>query len=193
MTWDLIGYLLCVISGFVFFVSRNWRWSLISLALLYPGGFLLLYSYWPFEQAAILLVGGWMGVAVLGATREEKPVESEERDAGVVFRVFLFAILFLVARSGAEGAGTWIPGITFEGAAAGILLVGLGMVRTGIVSEPLQIVISLLAVLAGFTWVYAFVEASSLMTALLAVAGLGLAVVGAYLASYSETLPVEDR
>ena len=186
MDWELAGLILCTFSGLVLFVSRNWRWNLLSLSLVYPGGFMLLIDHWPVEQSAILLVGGWMGAAVLGATRQADDFQQPARDAGVVFRLLLFSLLLLVAWSASEGAGVWIPGISQEAAMAGILLAGAGMVRTGIVREPLQIVLSLLALIAGFEWVYAFVESSALMTALLAVVNLGLAVTGSYLAAFTD-------
>lgn len=185
MDWELAGLILCTLSGLVLFVSRNWRWNLLSLSLIYPGGFMLLIDHWPVEQSAILLVGGWMGAAVLGATRQADDFQQPARDAGVVFRLLLFSLLLLVAWSASEGAGVWIPGISQEAAMAGILLAGSGMVRTGIVREPLQIVLSLLALIAGFEWVYAFVESSALMTALLAVVNLGLAVTGSYLTAFT--------
>ncbi len=174
------------------FTSRNWRWNLAALALVYAGIFLLLFDRWPLEQAAIKLVGGWMAVAVLGTTVNKSTEERVLQDAGTIFRMLVYTLLALVSWSVAQRAGVFFPDITFESAFTGLLLSSAGMVRSGIVKNPLQLVLSIMLALAGFEAIFSFVNTSSLMTALLAVVSLGLALIGADLAAKSDTILEAD-
>jgi hypothetical protein len=69
------------------------------------------------------------------------------------------------------------------------LLVGLGLLHLGITSDSFQVIIGLLTVLAGFEIMYAAVESSALVTALLAVVNLGLALAGAYFMNIDQEKP----
>jgi hypothetical protein len=63
----------------------------------------------------------------------------------------------------------------------GLLLIGMGLLHLGITTYVLRVVIGLMTVLSGFEILYATVEGSVLVAALLAAINLGLALVGAYL------------
>jgi hypothetical protein len=62
----------------------------------------------------------------------------------------------------------------------GLLLIGLGLLHLGITSESFRVILGLLTVMTGFEILYAAVESSSLVVALLVVVNLGLAMAGAY-------------
>jgi hypothetical protein len=62
-----------------------------------------------------------------------------------------------------------------------LLLIGMGLLHLGITARILPVTIGLMTVLAGFEILYASVEGSVLVAALLAVINLGLALVGSYL------------
>ena len=57
----------------------------------------------------------------------------------------------------------------------------MGLLHLGVTDRILQVTIGLMTVLAGFEILYAAVESSTLVTALLAVINLGLALTGSYL------------
>jgi hypothetical protein len=65
-------------------------------------------------------------------------------------------------------------------ALGGLLLIGLGLLQLGITSDSFQVILGLLTVMGGFEVLYAAVESSVLVTALLVVVNLGLAMAGAY-------------
>ena len=48
---------------------RDWRWSIILLALQYLGMFVLTLQHWPLSMASVKVVAGWMSAAILGMTR----------------------------------------------------------------------------------------------------------------------------
>jgi hypothetical protein len=188
MAFPAIGLFICLIATAILLVVRNMRVGLAALSLIYLGVFFVIFELWPLEQAAIILVGGWMASAVLGATGQLDAPEHRAQDAGAVFRLLIFAVLLLVSWSVSQQASVFIPGISIEGAFAGLLLLVSGMVRSGIVQDPLQVILSLLMVFAGFGLIYSFISNSSLMTALLAGGNLGLSLLGAYLAlRYSQS------
>jgi hypothetical protein len=62
-----------------------------------------------------------------------------------------------------------------------LLLIGMGLLHLGITARILPVTMGLMTVLAGFEVLYASVEGSVLVAALLAVINLGLALVGSYL------------
>jgi hypothetical protein len=82
----------------------------------------------------------------------------------------------------------WFLGATDQQALGGLILLGLGLLQLGLSREGIRIVIGLLTVISGFEILYATLEASVLMTGLLAVLNIGIAFTGAYLllASYLE-------
>jgi uncharacterized membrane protein len=57
----------------------------------------------------------------------------------------------------------------------------MGLLHLGIASHILRVIIGLMTFLSGFEVLYAAVEGSVLVAALLAVINLGLALVGSYL------------
>ena len=73
----------------------------------------------------------------------------------------------------------WL-GLSSPVAWSGLLLIGLGLLHLGITSDPFRVIMGLLTVMAGFEVLYAAVESSTLVTALLVVVDLGLALAGAY-------------
>jgi hypothetical protein len=78
-------------------------------------------------------------------------------------------------------AQRWFLGASFQQILAGLVLLGLGFLQLGLSREKLRIIIGLLTILSGFEILYATLEASVLMTGLLAILNIGLAFLGAYL------------
>jgi hypothetical protein len=65
----------------------------------------------------------------------------------------------------------------------------MGLLHLGISSQPFRVILGLLTILAGFEILYAAVESSTLVVALLSAVNLGLALTGAYFV----VLPREER
>jgi hypothetical protein len=191
MPFAAFGLILGIVGGLALFTSRSWLRCLVAQGVAYLGVFLILIGQpspgdGGSELAAIRLVGGWMALAVLGATVSQGIRESVEEDAGFVFRFLLFGLIFLVAWTLSAGTINWIPGAGFETAVLGVLLLLAGMIRTGLVRGPLQVILSLLSAFSGFEVLFSAVDSSALMAAMLAASNLGLALVGAYLVINSD-------
>jgi hypothetical protein len=76
-------------------------------------------------------------------------------------------------------AAGWL-GLSLPIAWSSFLLIGMGLLQLGISAQPFRVILGLLTVQAGFEVIYASVESSILVAAMLSVVNLGLALSGAY-------------
>ncbi len=177
---------LLFLTGTAILVMTSRRWITGGLAVQYVGVFLLVSISWPLEIAVVKLVAGWMSAAVLFLSYSSlaKPALSFEQDPslpGVYFKGFAGLLIGISVYSLVPTAQRWFLGATFQQILAGLILLGLGFLQLGLSRENLRIIIGLLTVISGFEILYATLEASVLMTGLLAILNIGLAFLGAYL------------
>jgi hypothetical protein len=57
---SFVPILLLAASSLGLMVSRNWRWIIVSLVILYIGVFWMISMLWPVGLAAVKLIIGWM-------------------------------------------------------------------------------------------------------------------------------------
>ena len=184
LAWIVIGFLLATSTGIL--ISRDWRLELGLLGLQYIGVLWLTSQHWPISMAAIKVVTGWMAIATLGMTRlnlKEEDVDDSEKfwPQGWFFRLFAAGIIAVVVFTLAPRVERIIPGIGLPVIYGSLILMGLGMLHLGMTAQPFRDIIGLLTVLSGFEALYAALESSILVAAMLSVVNLGLALVGAYL------------
>jgi hypothetical protein len=163
---------------------RNWRVNVVGLVLQYVGVFGLVSLSWPLEIAVVKLVAGWLSTGILGIALVEQSEEDQAPPlslAGKVFRALVAVMVGLVVITVLPNALTWFLGAPRAQIAGGSFLLALGLLHLGLASAPVQVVVGLLTLTSGFEVLYASVEASVLITSLLAVLNLGLSFVGAYL------------
>ena len=164
---------------------RDWRWSIILLAVQYAGMFVLVLQHWPIGMATVKVVAGWMSAAILGMTRSglsnESSVEETLWPRGRLFHLFAAATVVLIVAVVTPGVDTIMADTGFPVTNGGLLLIGMGLLHLGITARIMHVAIGLMTVLSGFEILYSTVEGSVLVAALLAVINLGLALVGAYL------------
>lgn len=193
LAWAAVALILATSTGLL--ISRDWRWSLGLLAVQYLALFILVDVHWPTGMAAAKLVTGWMAVAVLGISRiglaEDAQGEASWPQSRL-FRLLAAALVVMLALAVTPRVPVLLPGIELPAVAGGMLLLGIGLLHLGITAQPLRVITGLLTVLAGFEVLYASVEGSILVAALLAGVTLGLALVGAYLLTAAPPPPVEQ-
>ncbi|MEJ2446601.1 MAG: hypothetical protein P8Y37_01460 [Anaerolineales bacterium] len=182
---SLLAGMLFICAGVVLNTSSR-RWMIGLLALQYVGVFGLVGVSWPLEIAVVKLVAGWMAAAVLFLTYQNVPaIEDRQRlatgSAGNLFIGFAALLIGLVMYSLIPEALRWFLGATPQQVLGGLWLLGLGLLQLSFTREDIRIVVGLLTVIAGFEILYATLEASVLMTGLLAILNIGLAFLGAYL------------
>jgi len=184
--------ILLVITSVGLLLIRDWRWSIIFLAVQYLGMFALTLQHWPLSMASVKVVAGWMSAAILGMTRsglsDDDPEEERTWPRGRLFRLCAAAIVLLIVRVVTPGVDNIMADAGFPVTSGSLLLIGMGLLHLGITTRILPVVIGLMTVLAGFEILYSSVERSVLVAALLAIINLGLALVGSYLllASYTQ-------
>ncbi len=181
--WIAVAVILLTSTGLL--LTRDWRWSIILLAVQYLGMFVLVLQHWPLGMASVKVVAGWMSAAILGMTRSglstAEPAEEDTLPRSRPFRLFAAGIVALIVVVVTPGVDTIMADAGYAVTAASLLLIGMGLFHLGITAHVLRVAIGLMTVLSGFEILYSAVEGSVLVAALLAVINLGLALVGSYL------------
>jgi len=184
-TFAWIAVVLIVITSAGLLFVRDWRWSIILLAVQYLAMFVLILQHWPIGMASVKVVAGWMSAAILGMTRSGLSDDMEMDETtflhGRLFQLFATATVVLITAVVTPTIDTIMADAGYPVTNGGLLLIGMGLLHLGITSYELRVVIGLMTVLSGFEILYATVEGSVLVAALLAVINLGLALVGSYL------------
>jgi hypothetical protein len=185
LTVAWIAVLILLVTSVGLLIVRDWRWSLILLAVQYLGVFLLTLQHWPLGMSSVKLVAGWMAAAILGMTRSSFPSQEIEEQGfwprGRLFRLFAAGIILLIVWVTTPTVDTIMADAGYAITGGSLILVGMGLLHLGITSYILRVVIGLMTVLSGFEILYSAVEGSILVAAMLATINLGLALVGAYL------------
>jgi hypothetical protein len=183
LAWLVVGSVLGTSTGLL--ISRDWRLELGLLGVQYIGVFWLTNQHWPISMAAIKIVTGWMAIATLGITRlnlkELEDTSEQTWPQGHLFRIFAAGIVTVIVITATPRVEGIIPGIGLPVISGSLILMGLGMLHLGMAAQPFSIILGLLTVLSGFEALYAALESSVLVAAMLSVVNLGLALVGAYL------------
>ena len=191
---------LIIVTSVGVLLVRDWRWLIIFLSAQYVGVFILTLQHWPLGMATVKIIAGWMSAAILGMTRSNLNEEDEAQRYSVLpqgrfFRLVAAGAVALIAFTAAPRVDSMMADAGMEVVIGGLLLVGMGLLHLGVTDHVLRVDIGLMTVLAGFEVIYASVETSILVAALLAVINLGLALAGSYLmiASNAEELEPETE
>src|ERR1043165_8780249 len=98
VSWIAVVIILITCTGLL--ILRDWRWSIILLAVQYLCMFVLTLQHWPFGMAAVKLVAGWMSAAILGMTRSNFAAQDFAETGiwprGRLFRLFAAGMILLI-------------------------------------------------------------------------------------------------
>ena len=193
LVWIAVVLIVVTSAGLLF--VRDWRWSIILLAVQYFGMFVLILQHWPIGMASVKVVAGWMSAAILGMTRSGVANEEGEQEAawplGWRFRLFAAAVVVLIATVVTPSVDTIMADAGFAVTSGSLILIAMGLLLLGTTAHILRVTIGLMTVLSGFEILYSAVEGSVLVAALLAVINLGLALAGSYLLIAANTQETE--
>jgi hypothetical protein len=185
LTFSWIAVVIILITAAGLLIVRDWRWSIILLAVQYFGMFILTLQHWPLGMASVKLVAGWMSAAILGMTRSGITSQAFDEESiwprGRLFRLFAAGMVLMIVAAVTPAVDTVMADAGYAVTSGSLLLISMGLLHLGITSYVLRVVIGLMTVLSGFEILYSAVEGSVLVAGLLAVINLGLALVGAYL------------
>ncbi len=187
-----IAVLLITITSIGLLLARDWRWLIIFLSAQYFGMLILTLLHWPLGMASVKVVAGWMSAAILGMTRSGLPREDKTEKQSILprgrmFRSFAAGIVIVMVATATPRVDAVMANAGFAVTTGSLLLIGMGLLHLGVTDHILRVTIGLMTVLAGFEVLYATVEGSILVAALLAVINLGLALAGSYLLVASNT------
>ena len=189
-----IAVLLITVTSIGLLLARDWRWLIIFLSAQYFGMLILTLLHWPLGMASVKVVAGWMSAAILGMThsglpREDKTEKESILPRGRMFRLFAAGIVVVIVATATPRVDALMANAGFAVTTGSLLLIGMGLLHLGVTDHILRVIIGLMTVLAGFEILYATVEGSILVAALLAVINLGLALAGSYLLIASNAQP----
>ena len=175
-----------LLSAAINLVRRQWTLNIFALGLQYICIFLLILEVRSAFLAGIKLIVGLMVSLMLYLTLKSSGlIESillrRHVTSGEIFRgtiaLLLALISFLAAPALQQSAFPQSSQLLLT-ASLGLILFGL--FQMGTITEPLYLVIGLLTFLSGFELLYASLEFSRLLEALLTAVNLSLALVGSF-------------
>jgi hypothetical protein len=181
---DIIFLTITIGSSISILLGRNWKWLLIFLASQYLGVFWFVHLTWPLSLAIIKLISGLIVCIILAFYSEAYDVHSLRDTSwpqGIIFRIFAAGLISISTLAVSTQASLWLGISNTTAMWIGLFLIGMGILQLGITAQTERVIIALLTLLSGFEIIYAFVETSSLVAALLVAINIGLAVVGVYL------------
>lgn len=192
--------ILVSLTSMALLTIKDWRARIAILAIQYLGVFFLTGISLPVGLSVSILVAGWMAGAVLGmvmlslhtpvptAQDSEGPAPKPRRNVlrwrlepRTVFYFLAGILVMLIALALTPEVLDFAPGIAPVQALGALVLMGIGLLQISLEAQPLSFVIGLLSILSGFEILYFTIEPSLLLLGLIALATLGLALVGAYL------------
>ncbi len=191
-----IAVVVIVITSVGLLIARDWRTSIILLAVQYAAMFILCLQHLLLGMATVKVVVGWMSAAILGMTRSNLSIPDEDVannwPRGRMFRIFAAIMVGIIVAGATPSINNIMANAGLAVTAGSLLLIGMGLLHLGLTANILKITISLMTILSGFEVLYTAVEGSVLVAALLAVIILGLALVGSYLLVASSSQEAES-
>jgi len=200
VTFSLV---LLALTSTALLVFKDWRISILVLAVQYLGVFLVISQVWPFGLAIVKMIAGWISCSVLAIAgvnlfgmppvRAMVPFDwfkgGRQPDAsggpplslGILFGLFAAGLVLIISISIAFQSSRLLGEDYLPVLVAGLILIGIGLLQVALYSDPFYISIGLLTIIPGFEILYAIFDSSTLVAGLLAGVNLGIALIGAYL------------
>ncbi len=181
----LVALALPLVGGLLPATARDWRWTLLGVALAEAGVGWLVLQIWPLPMALSLLVAGWLAASFLGLGQGQQWRAGASPPAawgGRLFRFTLVGFALVLLALHTPRLAPWLPeslGLYQTWASVGLMVASL--LHLAMTQHPFRVTASLMGLLAGFSLLYAHVEHSLLLTVLLVGVKLFLGAMGGYL------------
>ena len=157
-------------------ITESVRLSLLFLGLLYMVSFFLLQQSWPLGLASVHLLSGLISVLIINSFCSK--IEIRSTPPRIALDIFLVVFTGVITFAFASKLTVYINEST-ENLNLGLFLFFCGLLQAGTAQEPFRILISLLIISIGFQIIYAPLEGSALVTALLSTIQIVIALIGA--------------
>ena len=182
MIINTIIILIAIALSAVILIANDWRWVLFGLATIYILGFVLIVQLWPMTLAAVKLISGLLGAALLSMIRVNSSVQPED-DEPVSSRIFIFllaSLSWIIVSSTITRLNEWLP-ISYTSLYVGMVIMLAGIIKFSIYQEVFDILIGLLVFLGGFDIIYSSLEGSALVTGIYGLITISICILGSYL------------
>jgi len=182
MIFNTLLILSAIAVSTIILVARDWRWVMAGLTIAYLIGFILIVQIWPLALAAVKLVSGWMGVALLSMAKINLE-ESTNKDEGLSSRIFIFLLAclsWIIVSATIARLNDWLP-IAYTNLYIGLVILLAGIIKFSIHHAVFEIVIGILVFLSGFDIIYSSLEGSALVTGIYGLIVLLICILGSYL------------
>jgi len=170
-------------------VTSKWQGKIAGLAIIYLVIFILLLQIWPVALASIKLIAGWMSMILIGASQitHSEQKDPKQKLSQTLFHLLINLLLWIVISVSAESFNAWIP-IPYINLYIGLVILSAGVIYAGVHQMIFDVVIGILAILAGFDIIYSSVEGSALVTGILAVIMILIALMTTYFLHASDEM-----
>ncbi len=178
----LLATILVSLASFAVLLTKDWRVTILSLAIQFSGVFLLIAPIWPLAMAITILIAGWLAGVILGMSVISLPhPAASTRRLNPLFNLLAALLIYLTALSLAPQLQKLLALTASQQSLVGLTLIGLSLLRLALDPYPLTTSAALLALLAGFTVIFASLTTTQFAAGALAVVILCVALAGSYL------------
>ncbi|HSM25949.1 MAG TPA: hypothetical protein VK856_13885 [Anaerolineaceae bacterium] len=176
---EYLPIIIVALSSLFLFVSKNWRWNVIVLAIQYVAVFWMILQVWTLGLAVVKLISGWMAGAILGSSLQmENSVTKDDSISEKRFKIVLIIIIWIILYSITPQLQEWLP-VPDNLIIGATILIVTGILQFAITSNPIRVIIGLLTSFSGFEVIYAGIENSIVVAGFRVIITLGIALTGA--------------
>jgi len=195
----LIGLIL---TASLLVITHDWRLSFVALGVQYALAALLIAQIVIWQVVVVKALVGLLVIGIFILTGRQvnygptsptplrlRALAQFEFPTGLPFRLLATVMAVVVAWYLASQPELTFPGLSLSLNLASAILITLGLLNLGLTEEPMNAGMGLLTGLMGFEIVYAAVEPSLAIIALLAAVNFGVALAVSYLALLRYPVP----
>ena len=188
---NLIPIFFILLGLFVIYLGASWRSNLIAMAVMVFGLFFLYLQVWDIFMAGAKLITGWMCTAILSFTTV---FQEREKETGItpkrVFQALSLIMAWMIAYIVSSRIND-LFGVSPEIAFTAFALIGCGLLQLGSSSQTFKVVLGILMFFFGFEILFADLESSILVNAMILAVDLLVSFVGAYLITIARAGVIE--
>ena len=184
--WIFVPSVVVALTASLLLIIDRRRVLTVVLALQYLFVTWIVALSLPVLVASVKLVAGVIACSILAMAPKDRKENQDKRStrgvpSGLPFRI-IAAVLIIASAIGWDwGNARIIDGLSWPATYAATILMGFGFLQFGFNESPFRVGIGLLSLLSGFEIVYATIEPSLAVVALLAAIHIGITLVVGYL------------
>lgn len=178
---NLIPIFFILLASLVIYLGTSWRSILIAMAVIVFGLFFLYLQIWDIFMTGAKLITGWMCAAILSFTTVyQGNLEEIGFTPKRIFKTMSLIMVWMVAYVISSRIND-LFGVSPEIAFTALALIGCGLLQLGFSSQTFTVIVGILIFFFGFEILFADLENSILVNAMILAVDLLVAFVGAYL------------